>query len=123
MKIKVRHKNGTPLYFTVTIDELTDEMRDKLIVPAGTTVKDYRDFDVSCNKHGKVCAIRPGMYSEEMSRRIREQSMKPSLIDVFKATYRHDGKAIEKINHAADEAGIGHAEAKRLLDGAFIKEQ
>lgn len=116
MIIKVQHKNGTPLQSTVTRGELTAEMRDKLRIPAGNTVEDYADFNVWRNKRGEVRAVQPGAYSESKSRRIDEQTSKPTLIDVLKATLRHDGKAIKNINRAADKAGMSHAEARRLLD-------
>lgn len=123
MIIKVQHKNGTPLQSTVTRDELTAEMRDRLTIPAGDTVEDYEDFNVWRNKRGEVRAVRPGAYSESKSRRIDEQDAKPTLIDALKATLRHDGKAIENINRAADKAGMGHAEARRLLDRTFTPQQ
>ena len=123
--------NGTPLQFTVTRGGLTAEMRDRLRVPAGNTVEDYEDFNVWCNKRGEVRAVRPGAYSESKSRRIDEQDAKPTrsdeykaaVIDALKATLRHDGKAIENINRAADKAGMSHAEARRLLDHAFTPQQ
>lgn len=119
MIVKVRHENGTPLVAIVGVDELTGDMRDRLALPHGDAVEDYSTFEVRRNKRGEITRVSTRCYSDAKAARIDEQAARPTLIDALKATYRHDGRAVGRINRAADDAGIGHAEARRVLEAAF----
>jgi hypothetical protein len=66
---------------TKTYNELTELELKKLIVPAGTTAADYKNFVVHYNKKGELIRVALGEFSETKRQQLKDEWNKPDAMD------------------------------------------
>lgn len=83
-------KNGQALNEVVSYDELTDEEKEMLVVPATDRVEDYANFQVRHNKKGELLGVKVHDFSEAKSKEIDDNMDKPNILDVYVAFGRSE---------------------------------
>lgn len=89
-KVLDKAKNGQALNEVVSYDELTDEEKEMLVVPATDRVEDYASFQVRHNKKGELLGVKVHDFSEAKSKEIDDNMDKPNILDVYVAFGRSE---------------------------------
>lgn len=84
-KVLQKSKNGIAVQEIVTLESLTVEELDKLIIPSGSKIEDYANFQVRHNKQGELLGVQVHDFAKAKSEEIEEDMSKPTILDYLTA--------------------------------------
>lgn len=74
-------KNGQMVMAVKNYDELTDDEKEALVIPAGESVEDYANFQVRYNKKGQLLGVQAHDYSDQKKTEIEKKEQEPDVLD------------------------------------------
>lgn len=84
-KVLATAGNGQAINEVVSYEDLTQEEKEMLIVPATDNIEDYANFQVRHNKKGELLGVQVHDFTETKSKEIEENMDKPNILNVYVA--------------------------------------
>lgn len=78
-------KNGVAVQEIVTLESLTAEELDLLVIPSASKIEDYANFQVRHNKQGKLLGVQVHDFVKTKAEKIEEDMSKPTILDYLVA--------------------------------------
>lgn len=115
--------NGQAINEVVSYEDLTQEEKEILIVPATDSIEDYANFQVRHNKKGELLGVQAHDFTEAKSKEIEGNMDKPNMLDVYVAFGRSETPIKRSDRKAAKnklERNDVYEKAKRAFDNGII---
>lgn len=122
-KVLAMAGNGQTINEVVSYEDLIQEEKEMLIVPATDNVEDYATFQVRHNKKGELLGVQVHDFTEAKSKEIKENMDKPNILDVYVAFGRSETSIKRSDRKAAKnklERNDVYEKAKRAFDNGII---
>lgn len=108
MRITEIAKNGQATMIYKSLDELTTEEREMLILPCDMEMEDYADFQVRYNRKGQLLGVKGNEFSEAERESIKQESAKPDALDACQLLFGNRHSKAYRI--AKNKTGVTSAE-------------